>query len=112
MITTRSANEHRFGQWTMNNTPSNRLSPAELRAIVETRLPAWLGACASETDIIVLHEAAFDTSKGELFLFALCHQVRHTTRQDRSCHLRWTRREELTGSHPASTRVPRKERLA
>lgn len=50
--------------------PTKPLTPEKLRAIIKTHLPAWLKACASDTDAIVVHEAAFDLSGRELFLFA------------------------------------------
>jgi hypothetical protein len=55
-----------------NSTKDNSdpLSVDELRRIVARHLPAWFRACAAKANTIVLHEAAFGTSKGELFLFA------------------------------------------
>jgi hypothetical protein len=47
------------------------LSEAELSAFLARHLPAWRQACdADDGDSIVLHEASFGTSSGELFLFA------------------------------------------
>src|ERR1043165_1793253 len=43
----------------------------QLRSIVNAYLPAWKRACvASDTHAIVLHAAAFGTSRHELLLFA------------------------------------------
>jgi hypothetical protein len=49
---------------------SHPLSIEELGRIVARHLPEWFRACAAKPDAIVLHEAAFGTSKSELFLFA------------------------------------------
>jgi len=49
---------------------SEPLTVGQLRKIVRKHLPGWVRACAAEADAIVLHEAAFGTSDGELFLFA------------------------------------------
>jgi len=47
------------------------LSEAELRSFIALHLPAWQQACdADDGNSIVLHEASFGTSTGELFLFA------------------------------------------
>jgi hypothetical protein len=48
---------------------ASSLSQDELRDIILKHLPAWARACAAESEAIVLHETAFGTSDGELFLF-------------------------------------------
>jgi hypothetical protein len=48
--------------------PPRSLGPDELRKIVKKYLPAWLKACAADADAIVMHEAAFSSAGGDLFL--------------------------------------------
>jgi hypothetical protein len=45
------------------------LSPDELRKIILKHIPAWARACSADSQAIVMHEMAFGTSDGELFLF-------------------------------------------
>jgi len=50
---------------------AERISEAELRALIAHHLPAWQQACdADDAESIVLHEASFGSSTRELFLFA------------------------------------------
>jgi hypothetical protein len=77
------------------------LSPDKLRNIVEKRLPAWFKACASDTEAIVMHEAAFGTSRGELFLFACA--IKYAAQKRKTVHVifgsrRWRSAESADSS--------------
>ena len=61
------------------------LSSDDLRKIVAEHLPAWLKACAEDTEIIAMHEEAFGTSGGELFLFACA--IKYATQKGKIVHV-------------------------
>jgi len=74
------------------------LSPKELRDIVGRHLPAWLKACAADSEAIVLHEAAFGMSGSELFLFACA--IKYATQHGKTVHV--TRDRDTKDGSPES----------
>src|SRR5205823_3962994 len=82
------------------------LSLEKLRDIVEKHLPAWFTACSSDTEAIVMHEAAFGTSRGELLLFACA--IKYAAHKGKTVHVtcgKGDRRRTPESVFPASSMI-------
>lgn len=94
---------------------SESLSDAEIKTLIEKQLPAWLRASeTTDTDSIVLHEAAFGTSPHELLLFAAA--IKYAAGKGKHVHVvsgtgRVTERPEAVLPHPTVHSVFREKAL-
>jgi hypothetical protein len=67
--------------------PSPNLSPAQIRRLIEKDLPAWLEACASDADTILMHQRSFGTTADELMLLGCA--LKYAAQRHKDVHVTW-----------------------
>jgi len=71
----------------MPRRPTQPFSAANIRRLIESQLPVWLKACASDADTILLHEGSFGSSAAELILLGSA--IKYATGRRKNVHISW-----------------------